>query len=81
METLLVAYDLDSDRLASTMITTAQDLAKGTFPKRVCHLISKRQMVMGNNLVITTFIVVTIIVCGVLRRCLLLATSCANEVY
>jgi len=38
-------------------------------------------MVMGNNLIITTFIVVTVIVCGVLRRCLLLVTSCPNEVY
>jgi len=81
MKTLLVAYDLDSDRLASAMITTAQDLTKRTFSKRVRNFISERQMVMGNNLVITAFIVVTVIICGVLRRCLLLAASCANEVY
>jgi hypothetical protein len=42
METFLVAYDLDSNRLTSTVITAAQDLAKGTFPERVCNLISER---------------------------------------
>ena len=36
---------------------------------------------MGNKLVIATFIVVTVIICSVLRCCLLLVTSCPNEVY
>jgi len=80
METFLVADDLHSDRLTGTVITTAQDLAEGTFPKCVRDLISERQMVMGNDLVITALIVVTIIVSGVLRRRLLLVTSCPNEV-
>lgn len=81
METFLVAYDLDSDRLAGTVVTTAKNLTKGTLPKRVYNLISERQVVMGNNLVITTFIVVTIIICGVLWCCLLLVTSCPDEVH
>ena len=36
---------------------------------------------MGYNLVITTFIVVTVIIRGVLRYCLLLVASCSNEVH
>lgn len=42
METLLVADDFDSNRLASAMITTAQDLAEGTFPEGVGDLIPER---------------------------------------
>lgn len=41
MEAFLVAYDLDSDGLAGTVIATAQDLAKGTLPERVRNLISE----------------------------------------
>ena len=36
---------------------------------------------MGNNLVIATLVVVTVVVCGVLRRCPLLVTSCPDEVH
>jgi len=42
METFLVADDLDSDRLTSAMVATAQDLAEGTFPKCVRNLIPER---------------------------------------
>ena len=38
-------------------------------------------MVMGNDLVITAFIVIAVIVCRVLRRSLLLVASCPNEVH
>ena len=41
METFLVADDLDSDGLTSAVITTAQDLAEGAFPKRVRDLIAE----------------------------------------
>ena len=42
MEALLVADDLDSDGLTGTMITTAQNLAEGAFPKCVRDLIPER---------------------------------------
>ena len=42
VEALLVADDLYGDRLTGAMITTTQDLTKGTFPKRVRDLISER---------------------------------------
>jgi hypothetical protein len=38
-------------------------------------------MVMGNNLVITAFIVIAMIVSRVLRCSLFLVTSCPDEVY
>jgi len=41
MEAFLVADDLDSDRLTSAVITTAQDLTEGTFSKCVRDLISE----------------------------------------
>ena len=37
-------------------------------------------MVMGNDLVIATLIVVTVVVSGIIRCCLLLVTSCPDEV-
>ena len=38
-------------------------------------------MIMGNNLVIATLVVITVIVCGVLRCRAFLVTSCPDEVY
>lgn len=37
-------------------------------------------MVMGNNLVITAFIVIAVIICRVLRCSLFLVTPCPDEV-
>jgi hypothetical protein len=81
VETFLVPDDLDSDRLASTMVTTTQDLAEGTLPKCVHHLVSECQMIMGNNLIIAAFVVIAVIVYIILRCSLLLFTSRSDEVY
>ena len=81
VETFLVPDDLYSDRLASTMVATAQDLAKGTLPKCVHHLVSECQMIMGNNLIIAAFVVIAVIVYGILRCSLLFFASRSDEVY
>ena len=61
METFLVPDDLESDGLASTVVATTQDPARGTLPKRVHRLVSECQMIMGNNSIIAALVVVAVI--------------------
>lgn len=42
VESFLVPYDFDSHRLASTMIATMKNLAKGSFAQEVDDFISVR---------------------------------------
>ena len=62
VEPLLVADDLDRDRLASAVIPTVKDLTEGTLPKCIYDLITVCQMIVNDDLIITAVIVVAVVV-------------------
>jgi len=63
MEPLLVPNDLYCNRLSCSMISAAQDLAKGTLPEAVLYFVTVTKMITLDDKIITAVIVVAVVVC------------------
>jgi hypothetical protein len=81
VEALLVANDLDRNKLACGMIAASEHLAKRAFSEGTNYLITEREVIVIDNQIITTVIVIAIVVCRVVRSRWLLVTALAIEVY
>ena len=74
VETLLVPDDLDGHGLPSAVIATVKHLPEGALTQSVDNLVTIRQVVAADDLVVTAFVVVAVVVCrDVGRRHLFLA--------
>ena len=68
VEPFLIPDNLHSNGLASAMVPATEHLAKRSFAQGVHDLVAEGKMVAFNNLVITSFIVIPIVVGAVIRR-------------
>lgn len=76
VEAFLVADDFDGGRLAGCVVSTLKDLPERTFPKCANDLIPICQVIVLDNQVIATLIVIAVVVSRVSESCgFLLAVS------
>jgi hypothetical protein len=81
MEPLLVADNLDGDKFTGCVVTTLEHLTKRAFAERADDFIAVRQMIVVDDEVVTSVVIVPMIVGGVVQcRVLLLATG-AEEIH
>lgn len=80
MEPLLVANDFDCHRFASAMIPAVQYLTERPFAKSVDDFITIRKMISHYDQVVSTFIIISMIIRGVLQRRWLLVALGANVI-
>ena len=80
MESLLIPDDLDRDRTSRTMISTLQNLTKRPFPQQSDDLVSIREMIVLDNEVISSLVVVAVVVGRFLPRRSLLGGVLADVV-
>ena len=59
MEALLVPNDLDRHKNAGFMVDAPNDLTEASLTKQINHLVSIREMVAIDNVVVTTLVVIT----------------------
>ena len=65
MESLLVPNDLDRNHLTRTMISTLQHLAKRSFSQNVDDLVTIANVVVRNEQVVASIVVVSKVVCSI----------------
>ncbi len=80
VEPLLVADNLDRYRLSCAVISAMQNLAERTFTKGVNDLVSECEVVVHDNKVVASLIVVAMVVRSVLQSRGLLIAPGANVV-
>ena len=80
METFLVPNNLNGHGFASAMITTVQYLSEGTFAQGVDHLVPVCEMILVDNKIVASVIVITMIVGRVVASCRFLVASCPDVV-
>lgn len=81
VEPLLVADDLDRNRLASLMVPAIQDLTERALAKRIHDLIAVSKVIIVNNEVVATLVVVPKVVGRKVRMSLLLLAACTDAVH
>ena len=67
METLLVPYNLDSYGLAGAMVAAVEHLSEGAFTQRIYDLVTIREVVVIDDLVVPALVVVAVVVRVVVR--------------
>lgn len=80
VEPLLVADNLDRYRLSCAVISAMQNLAERTFTKGVNDLVSECEVVVHDNKVVASLVVVAMVVRSVLQSRGLLIAPGANVV-
>lgn len=78
VEPLLVADDLDRNRLASLMVPAIQDLTERTLTERIHDLITVSKMIVVDNEIVATLVVVTEVIGGEIRMSLFLLAACTD---
>jgi len=81
MEALFIPDDLDGDGLSRAMVPTMEDLTKGAFAKSVNDFVSECQMVMVDNLIIASVVVIAIIVRRIVQSRKILLATCTDVIY
>ena len=81
VEPLLVADDLDRNRLTSLMVPAIQDLTKRTLAERIHDLITVSKMIVVDNEVVPTVVIVPKVVGREVRMSLFLLTACTDTVH
>lgn len=69
MKAFFVANNFDRHGVTCTVISALENLAKGAFSKGVNHLVSVREVIMIDNQVISTIIIIAMIIGRVIKRC------------
>ncbi|RUS33896.1 hypothetical protein BC938DRAFT_483365 [Jimgerdemannia flammicorona] len=80
MEALLVTDDLDGTCLARLVVKSLDNLAKGAFAEGLDNLVAEAQVVLHDNVVVTTLVVEAEVVGRLLRGGLLFLGMLANKV-
>lgn len=62
MESLFIANDLDSHRFSSAVVTAIEHLTERTFSKSIDNLVPISKVIMIDNKVIATFIVISVVI-------------------
>ena len=62
MESLFIANDLDSHRFSGTVVTTIKHLTERTFSESVDNLISISKVIMVDNKVIASIIIISVVI-------------------
>jgi len=74
VETLLIPYYFNGQRLSGIVVATLDNLTERTFTKCVDNLVAVGQVVMRNHQVVTSFVIIAKVVRGYIwRRSLFLA--------
>jgi hypothetical protein len=81
VEPLLVADDLDRNRLASLMVLAIQDLTERTLAERIHDLIAVSKMIAIDNEVVAALVVVPKVVGGEVGMSLFLLAACTDAVH
>ena len=81
VEALLVANDLDSDRLARAVVATMQNLPKGTFTQRIHDFIPEGQVIMHDDLIVASLVIISVIVRRIIQGRRVLRTVAAEVVH
>ena len=81
VEPLLVADDLDGNRLTSLMVPAIQDLTKRSLAERIHNLIAVSKMIAVDDEVVATFVVVPKVVGREVRVSLFLLAACTDAVH
>lgn len=68
VESLLVANDFDSDHVSSLVISALQNLTERTFSENVDNLVAIVEVIVRNQEVIASLIVISVVVCRMLFR-------------
>lgn len=78
---LLVADDLDRNRLTSLMVPAIQDLTERALAKRIHDLIAVSKVIVVDNEVVAALVVVPKVVGREIWMGLLLQAACTDAVY
>jgi hypothetical protein len=62
METLLIANDLDSNHISSLVISALQNLTERTFSEDVDNLVAVVEVIVRNEEIIASLIVISVVV-------------------
>jgi len=81
MESLLVPNNLYCDRLSCSVISTAQYLTEGTLPKTVQDFVAVTKMVMINDKIVATIVVIAVIIRRFVRVSKFLLATCPDVVH
>lgn len=81
VEPFLVSNDLDRHRFARTMVPTVQYLSERSLSQRVNDLISISQVIVVNDLIIASVVVIPMVICIVAESGHDLFAMGANEVH
>lgn len=80
VEALLVPDDLDSDHIASLMISAPEHLAERAFAERIDYLEAEHDVIALNDQIVAALVVVTEVVGRVFASCHLLLAPFADVV-
>lgn len=80
VETLLIPYYFNGQRLSGIVVATLDNLTERTFTKCVDNLVAVGQVVMRNHQVVTSFVIIAKVVRGYIWRRSLFLAFCANMI-
>jgi hypothetical protein len=81
MEPFLVSDDLNGNRFTSTVISTVQNLTKGSLPERINHFVSIGQVIAIDDKIVAPIIIIAVIVCGIVTSSKFLVTPGPDVVH
>lgn len=81
MKTLFVPNYLDCHRFPCTVVATMQNLTKRAFSQGIYYLVAICQVVMINDEIVPSLIIITMVVCWTVEQSLVFKTIIANVVY
>ncbi len=81
MEPFLVSDDLNGHRFTSTVISTMQNLTKRSLPERVNHFVPIGQVIVIDDKVVTSIIIIAVVICRIVTSSRLLVTPGPDVVH